>query len=126
MSTSSSIDRKSIQISGSAYNKLKDRFEIEKGKGVAKESFGNWSSRKISQMADKEDWVESMYPDLVLSGVDEYGAMIRDTKNGILNEVKLVNKRLTCMTCDGHPKDCEHVLMVQASKRSSIISKNTS
>ncbi len=117
-------ERKSIQISADDYEKLKARYDFEKEHGITFMSFGPWSSRKIGQMADKEAWIHQRYPYLVLSKVDRYGAMIRDTKTGILNEVKLVKNKVTCMTCEGHPDNCDHAMLVQASKRSHVMKNN--
>ena len=111
----STTDRKAIQISSEDYEKLKQRFERERKKNTTNESFGPWVSKKIGQMADKENWIDEMFPDLTISGVDKYGAMIRDHKDGKLSEVKSADGILTCITCANRPRDCRHALLVQAS-----------
>ena len=112
-----------LQISGSDFDKLKERFQMEKEREETNLSFEPWVSRKIGLMLSKEEWVEKRYPDLHLMSVDEYEAVIRDAKREVTSKVQLKNDMLTCMTCEENPTNCEHALLMHACKLGAIINK---
>jgi hypothetical protein len=118
-----SQDKKGLQISSSDFDKLKERFQIEKEREQTNLNFGPWVSRKIGLMLSKEEWVEKTYPDLHLISVDEYEAVIEDAKREATSKVQLQNNILTCTTCKENPANCEHVLLMHACKLGAIINK---
>ena len=112
-----------LQISSSEFDKLKERFHVEKEREQTTLNFEPWVSRKIGLMLSKEEWVEKRYPDLHLISVNEYGAVIRDAKRDATSTVHLKNNMLTCMTCKENPTNCEHALLMHACKLGAIIDK---
>jgi hypothetical protein len=112
-----------LQISSSDFDKLKERFQIEKERKQTNLSFEPWVSRKIGLMLSKEEWVEKKYPNLHLISVDEYEAVIMDAKRDATSKVQLKNDMLTCMTCKENPTNCEHALLMHACKLGAIINK---
>lgn len=112
-----------LQISSSDFDKLKERFQIEKERKQTNLSFELWVSRKIGLMLSKEEWVEKKYPNLHLISVDEYEAVIMDAKREATSKVQLKNDMLTCMTCKENPTNCEHALLMHACKLGAIINK---
>jgi len=112
-----------LQISSSDFDKLKERFQIEKEREQTNLSFEPWVSRKIGLMLSKEEWVEKKYPNLHLISVDEYEAAIMDTKRDATSKVQLKNDMLTCMTCKENSTNCEHALLMHACKLGAIINK---
>ena len=118
-----SQDRKRLQISGSDFDKLKERFQIEKEGEKTNLSFGPWVSRKIGLMLSKEEWVEKKYPDLHLISVNEYEAIIEDANRKEVSTVHLKKDMLTCMICKENPTNCEHALLMHACKLGAIINK---
>ena len=111
-----------LQISSSDFDKLKERFQMEKEREQTNLSFEPWVSRKIGLMLSKEEWVEKRYPNLHLISVDEYEAVIMDAKRDATSKVQLKNDMLTCMTCK-NPTNCEHALLMHACKLGAIINK---
>ena len=118
-----SQDKKGLQISSSDFDKLEERFQMEKEREQTNLSFGPWVGRKIGLMLSKEEWVEKTYPDLHLISVDEYEAVIGDAKREATSKVQLKNNMLTCMTCKENPTNCEHALLMHACKLGAIINK---
>lgn len=112
-----------LQISSSDFDKLKERFQIEKEREQTNLSFEPWVSRKIGLMLSKEEWVEKKYPNLHLISVDEYEAVIMDAKRDATSKVQLKNDMLTCMTCKENSTNCEHALLMHACKLGAIINK---
>ena len=112
-----------LQISSSDFDKLKERFQMEKEREETNLTFEPWVSRKIGLMLSKEEWVEKRYPDLQLISVNEYEAVIRDAKREVTSTVNLKNDMLTCMTCKENPTNCEHALLMHACKLGAIIDK---
>jgi len=112
-----------LQISSSDFDKLKERFQMEKEREETNLTFEPWVSRKIGLMLSKEEWVEKRYPDLQLISVNEYEAVIRDAKREVTSTVHLKNDMLTCMTCKENPTNCEHALLMHACKLGAIIDK---
>lgn len=112
-----------LQISSSNFDKLEERFQIEKERNQTNLSFEPWVSRKIGLMLSKEEWVEKKYPNLHLISVDEYEAVIMDAKRDATSKVQLKNDMLTCMTCKENPTNCEHALLMHACKLGAIINK---
>lgn len=112
-----------LQISSSDFDKLKERFQIEKEREQTNLSFEPWVSRKIGLMLSKEEWVEKKYPNLHLISVDEYEAVIMDVKRDATSKVQLKNDMLTCMTCKENSTNCEHALLMHACKLGAIINK---
>ena len=86
-------------------------------------SFGPWVGRKIRLMLSKEEWVEKKYPDLHLISVNEYEAIIEDTKRKKTSTVYLKNDMLTCVICKDNSTNCEHALLMHACKLGAIINK---
>ncbi len=120
-----SEDRKILEISNSDFDKLKDRFQIEKESEKTNLSFGPWVSRKIGLMLSKEEWVEKKYPNLHLLSVNEYEAIIEDTKRKETSTVHLKNDMLTCLICKDNSTNCEHALLMHACKLGAIINKQS-
>ena len=112
-----------LQIFSSDFDKLKERFQIEKERKQTNLSFEPWVSRKIGLMLSKEEWVEKKYPNLHLISVDEYEAVIMDAKRDAASKVQLKNDMLTCMTCKENSTNCEHALLMHACKLGAIINK---
>jgi len=110
-------------MSSSDFDKLKERFQIEKERKQTNLSFEPWVSRKIGLMLSKEEWVEKKYPNLHLISVNEYEAVIMDAKRDATSKVQLKNDMLTCMTCKENPTNCEHALLMHACKLGAIINK---
>ena len=118
-----SQDKRELQIPISDFDKLKERFQIEKEGEKTNLSFGSWVGRKIGLMLSKEEWVEKTYPDLHLISVDEYEAIISDAKREATTKVQLKNNMLTCTTCKESPTNCEHALLMHACKLGAVINK---
>ena len=118
-----SQNKKELQISISDFDKLEERFQMERKREQTNLNFGPWVGRKIGLMLSKEEWVEKTYPDLHLISVDEYEAVIGDTKSEATTKVQLKNSVLTCMTCKESPTSCEHALLMHACKLGAIINK---
>ena len=116
-------NREKLQISSADFDKLKERFQIEQERKQTNLSFDLWVSRKIGLMLSKEEWVEKKYPNLHLISVDEYEAVIMDTKREATSKVQLKNDMLTCMICKKNPTNCEHALLMHACKLGAIINK---
>ena len=114
---------KRLQIPISDFDKIKERFQIEIDREQTNLSFEPWIGRKIGLMLSKEEWVEKTYPNLHLISVDEYEAVIKDTKREVTSKVQLKNSVLTCMTCKENPTSCEHALLMHACKLGAIINK---
>ena len=112
-----------LRISRSDFDKLKERFQIEKEREQTNLNFEAWVGRKIGLMLSKEEWVEKRYPDLHLISVDEYEAVIMDAKRNATSKVQLKNDMLTCMICKENPTNCEHALLMHACKLGAIINK---
>ena len=112
-----------LHLSGSDFDKLKERFQLEKVRGQTTLSFGPWVGRKIGLMLSKEEWVEKRYPDLHLISVNEYEAIISDAKRNATSKVQLKNNMLTCMMCKENSTNCEHALLMHACKLGAIINK---
>ena len=112
-----------LHISRSDFDKLKERFQIEKEKEQTNLNFEPWVSRKIGLMLSKEEWVEKRYPDLHLISVNEYEAIIKDVKYEVTSKVQLKNNMLTCTICKENPTNCEHALLMHACKLSAMINK---
>ncbi len=112
-----------LKLSDSDFDKLKDRFQIEKKGEKTNLSFEPWVSRKIGLMLSKEEWVEKKYPDLHLISVNEYEAIIEDAKRKKTSTVHLENNMLTCMICEDNPTNCDHALLMHACKLGAIIDK---
>ena len=115
-------NREKLQMASSVFDKLKERFQIEKERKQTNLSFELWISRKIDLMLSKEEWVEK-YPNLHLISVDEYEAVIMDTKHDATSRVQLKNDMLTCTTCKENPTSCEHAFLMHACKLGAIINK---
>ena len=116
-------NREKLQIASPVFDKLKERFQIEKERKQTNLSFELWVSRKIGLMLSKEEWVEKKYPNLHLISVDEYEAVIMDAKRDATSKVQLKNDMLTCTTCKENPTNCEHALLMHACKLGAIINK---
>ena len=116
-------DKKRLQIPSSDFDKLKERFQIEKEQEKTNLSFEPWVGRKIGLMLSKEEWVEKKYPNLHLISVNEYEAVIEDVKCEATSKVQLKNNMLTCTTCKENPTNCEHALLMHACKLGAIINK---
>ena len=112
-----------LQMSSSDFDKLKERFQVEKEREQTTLSFEPWVSRKIGLMLSKEEWVEKTYPNLHLISVNEYEAVIQDAKHEITTKVHLKNNMLTCVICKENPTNCEHALLMHACKLGAIINK---
>ena len=112
-----------LQIPRSDFEKLKERFQLEKTRKQTTLTFGPWVGRKIGLMLSKEEWVEKKYPDLHLISVNEYEAVISDAKRDATSKVQLKNNMLTCMICEENSTNCEHALLMHACKLGAIISK---
>ena len=116
-------NREKLQIDSPVFDKLEERFQIEKARKQTNLSFELWVSRKIGLMLSKEEWVEKKYPNLHLISVDEYEAVIMDAKCNATSKVQLKNDMLTCTTCKKNPTNCAHALLMHACKLGAIISK---
>ena len=116
-------DKKTLQISSSDFDKLKERFQIEKEEEKTNLGFGPWVGRKIGLMLSKEEWVEKKYPNLHLMSVNEYEAVIKDAKREMTSKVQLKDDMLTCTTCKANPTNCEHALLMHACKLGAIINR---
>jgi len=116
-------NKEKLQITSPVFDKLKERFQIEKERKQTNLSFELWVSRKIGLMLSKEEWVEKKYPDLHLISVNEYEAVIVDAKRDATSKVQLKNNMLTCTTCNENPTNCEHALLMHTCKLGAIINK---
>ena len=99
--------RNNMSVSNQVYDKVKTRYELEKGEKRTELSFVKWVSDYLLMNLEKDEFVKDYAPYLSKIGFQDNRLIIRDEKSNKITEVYLNNDKLYCILDESD--DCVHI-----------------